>query len=233
MYHTTQMINQWIKETKYKPTPTQAELIREIAKYNPTYFLTVQLPLNWRNGNIHKYIKKLKKVLKRFQKCLKRNHWNKNPLPMICIAERNICAGYHFHILIYDCQYTMEQLQSALDRTEYDLRLTHQTFELKPITFTPERLYFYCVKQIQTEHDIKDRISTTSTLFNIPEKRQPKHCTQSSKSRLKTIQWIKNFILKYLFIGCLWLRLAVFPLKIANYQPDFWSCGRFCNPYLY
>ena len=225
-------ITQWIKETNYDPTPTQTELIRGIAKYNPTHFLTVQLPLNWRNGNIHKYNQKLKKILKRFQKCLRRNHWNKNPLPMICIAERNTCAGYHFHILIYNCQYTTEQLQNALDRTTYDFKLTHHTFELEPITFTPEHLYFYCVKQIKTEHDIKDRISTTSTLFNIPEKRQTKQHIQPTKPLFKTIHQIKKFIFRSLFIGCLWCRLTVFPLQHIDYQPDFWVAGRLYNRHL-
>lgn len=214
-------VNQWLNKEKNKPTPTQAELIREIAKYNPTHFLTVQLPLNWRNGGSDKYNAKLKAVIKRFQKCLRPNHWNKNPLPMICIAEKNSWFGYHFHILIYDCHYTTEQLQAALDRTEYDFELTHQTFELEPITFTPEYLFFYCVKQIKTEHDIKGRISTTSTLFNIPEKQRQKRYAQPVKPQFKIIHQIKKFILKHLFIGCLWCRLTMFPVQIANYHPDF------------
>ena len=223
MYQTTQMITQWIKETKYEPTPTQAELIREIAKYNPTHFLTVQLPLFWRNGDIHKYTKKLKKILKRFQKCLRRNHWNKNPLPMICIAERNTWAGWHFHILIYDCQYTTEQLQAALDRTVCNLNLTHHTFELEPITFTPEHLYFYCVKQIKTEHDMDERISTTHTLFNITEKKRQKQPAKQTKKQFKLIQQIKRFVSKYLFIVCLWYQMTVLPIRlnIQNYQPDY------------
>lgn len=214
-------VNQWITEEKREPTPTQIKLINAISQYHPSHFLTVQLPLNWRNGNMHKYTQKFKKIVKRFQKCLRRNHWNKNPLPMICIAERNTWAGYHFHILIYDCRYTTQQLQIALDRTEYDLRLTHQTFELEPITFTPEHLFFYCVKQIKIEPDIKDRISTTSTLFNIPEKKQQRWCAQQVKPQFKIIHHIRKFVLKHLFISCLWCRLTAGSLQIANYQPDF------------
>ena len=170
MYQET--VNQWLNEETREPTPTQIRLINCISGYNPSHFLTVQLPLNWRNGQLWKYKKKLKKILKRLQKCLIHNHWNKHPLPMICIAEKNSWFGWHFHILIYDCKYTTEQLQNALDRTEYDLHLTHQTFKLEPITFTPEHLFFYCVKQIKTEHDIGERISTTYTLFDITEKKQ-------------------------------------------------------------
>lgn len=213
-------VNQWLNEEKCEPTPTQIKLINWISEYKPSHFLTVQLPLNWRNGHLWKYKQKLKKILKRFQKCLIPNHWNKHPLPMICIAERNACSGYHFHILIYDCKYTTEQLQNALDRTEYDLRLTHQTFELEHITFTPEHLFFYCVKQIKTEHDIGERISTTSTLFDIPEKKQQKWYTPQVKPQFRFIQWVKRFILKHLFIGCLWYHTTVSPtrLNIANYH---------------
>ena len=211
-------VNQWLNEEKCEPTPTQIKLINAISQYHPSHFLTVQLPLNWRNGGLDKYNAKLKAVIKRFQKCLRPNHWNKNPLPMICIAEKNSWFGYHFHILIYNCKYTTEQLQGALDRTEYDLRLTHQTFELEPITFTPEHLFFYCVKQIKTEHDIKGRISTTTTIFNTPEKEQ-KRSSKSIKTQSKFVQLIKRFILKPLFIGWLWYQITVFPtrLNIANY----------------
>ena len=217
------VIEQWLNKEKHEPTPTQTKLINWISQHHPSDFLTVQLPLNWRNGGLDKYNTKLKAVIKRFQKCLRPNHWNKKPLPMICIAEKNSWFGYHFHILIYDCKYTTEQLQGALDRTEYDLRLTHQTFELEPITFTPEHLFFYCVKQIKTEHDIKERISTTSTIFNIPEKKQQKWCAQSVKPQSKFIKWVKRFILKHLFIGCLWYQITTLPIRlnIANYQSNY------------
>ena len=221
MYQEHQNIEKWIKQNNFEPTPTQMKLINWISGYKPTHFLTIQLPLNWRNGNIYKYDCKLKKILKRFQKCLKKNHWNKNPLPMICIAEKNQWSGYHYHILIYDCEYTTEQLQSALDRTEKDLRLTHQTFELEPITFTPEHLYSYCVKQIKTEHDIKERISTTSTIFNVLTKK-PKKPAKKTKLISNMFQHIKQFVLKRLFIGCLWYRLTALPIKFrtVNYQHD-------------
>ena len=142
---------------------------------------------------------------------------------MICIAEKNTWVGYHFHILIYNCKYTTEQLQGALDRTEYDLRLTHQTFELEPITFTPGHLFFYCVKQIKIEHDIKDRISNTATIFNIPEKKQQKWCAQQVKPQSKFVKWVKRFVLKLLFIVCLWYQIATLPIRlnIANYKPDY------------
>lgn len=216
-------VNQWLNEEKREPTPTQIKLINAILQYHPSHFLTVQLPLNWRNGGLEKYNAKLKAVIKRFQKCLRPNHWNKNPLPMICIAEKNTWVGYHFHILIYNCKYTTEQLQGALDRTEYDLRLTHQTFELEPITFTPEHLYFYCVKQIKTEHDIKGRISTTATIFNIPEKKQQQRYARQVTPQSKFVQWVKRLVLKYLFIGCLWYQITVFQtrLNIANYQSNY------------
>ena len=222
MYQEYQKIEEWVKENYFEPTPTQIKLINWISGYKPTHFLTIQLPLNWRNGNIHKYDCKLKKILKRFQKCLKRNHWNRNPLPMICVAEKNQWSGYHYHILIYNCEYTTEQLQAALDRTEKDFRLTKQTFELKPITFTPEHLYLYCVKQIKTEHNIKGRISTTSTIFNISEKRHKKQPSRKVKYVSKIFRRIKKFILKHLFICCLWYRLTTLPIKfrIVNYQHD-------------
>lgn len=221
MYQEHQNIEKWLKENNCEITPTQIKLINWISEYKPTHFLTIQLPLNWRNGNIHKYDCKLKKILKRFQKCLKRNHWNKHPLPMICIAEKNQWSGYHYHILIYDCEYTTEQLQAALDRTEKDLHLTHQTFELEPITFTPEQLYSYCVKQIKTEHDLKERISTTSTIFNVSTKK-PKKPVKKTNPISKMFQQVKKFALKHLFICCLWYRLTALPIRlnIGNYQPD-------------
>lgn len=216
-------VNQWLNEEKREPTPTQIKLINAISQYHPSHFLTVQLPLNWRNGGLEKYNAKLKAVIKRFQKCLRPNHWNKHALPMICIAEKNSWFGWHFHILIYDCKYTTEQLQGALDKTEYDLCLTHQTFELEPITFTPEHLFFYCVKQIKTEHDIKGRISTTTTIFNIPEKKQQKWCAQSVKPQSKFIKWVKRFVLKPLFIVCLWYQITTLPIRlnIANYRSNY------------
>ena len=52
-------VNQWLNEEKREPTPTQIKLINAISQYHPSHFLTVQLPLNWRNGGLEKYNAKL------------------------------------------------------------------------------------------------------------------------------------------------------------------------------
>ena len=56
-------VNQWLNEEKREPTPTQIKLINAISQYHPSHFLTVQLPLNWRNGGLDKYNAKLKAVI--------------------------------------------------------------------------------------------------------------------------------------------------------------------------
>lgn len=198
----------YLKYSKIQTIKAQSLLIREFATYNPKYFLTVQLPQNWRQCNLYTAHKGLRLIMKHFQRQLLGPRWNKKVLPFFSIAERNKdSSGWHFHILIYDCRFNINALQNAINKTVETMKLTPETFDLKRIRETPRQVYSYCVKTIITDskgHYDSSVITTAETLFNINiTKRKAAH----------TARLFKRFTLLPLFAGFLYFRLWLFPLR--------------------
>lgn len=213
----------YLKYSEKQSKKIQQCLVRELAAYNPKYFLTVQLPRNWRQCNLCAAHNGLKLVMKHFQRQLLGPRWNKKTLPFFSIAERNTDgSGWHFHILIYDCRFNIRALQTALNKTVKTMKLTQETFDLKRIRKTPHRAYLYCVKTIRADskgHYDSGVITTAEALFNI---------SKTKRKAAHTARLFKRFTLLPLFAGFLYLRLSLFPLRPRPATYPFGDIG--CIP---
>ena len=67
-------------------------------EYQPTHFLTLQLPENKKSADLMKSIRHLKNIMKAFEKSLM-NNWNRHHLRFIAFAENGISTDWHFHFL--------------------------------------------------------------------------------------------------------------------------------------
>lgn len=213
----------YLKHNIVQTAKVQHQLIREFAAHNPKYFLTVQLPRNYRRRNLSSAHNGLRLVMKHFQRRLLGPRWNKKALPFFSIAEKNTDgSGWHFHILIYDCKFNTRALQTALNQTIESMKLTPETFDLKQIKETPADVCSYCVKTIGADsngHYDSSVIATAETLFNI---------SITKRKAIHYVRLFKRFTLLPLFAGFLYLRLSLFPLRPRPATYPFGDIG--CIP---
>ena len=81
--------------------------------YQPTHFLTIQLPENKKNKNLLMAKDNLRNIMKAFEKSLM-NNWNRHHLPFITFAEQGISKEWHFHILFNQGVFTDEESEFAI-----------------------------------------------------------------------------------------------------------------------
>jgi hypothetical protein len=118
----------------------------------------------------------LRLIMKNFERQLLGSHWNTKYVPFVATMEHNNLDGWHFHVLIYSCDFTIQELEAALSKTVMNMRLTPETFKIKPIVDNPYDYYEYCTKDIKA--DIfggweSERYITSEQLFYNSSK-QPK-----------------------------------------------------------
>ena len=152
-WHIKHAINQWLATLK------------------PTYFLSVQFPMNMRTSDFDQAQEHLRKIMKNFERQLLGRHWHKKPLPFMATAEHGESRNWHFHALFYDCPFAPRQLRVALNRTIVDMRLTPETFDLQHIKKKPAHVHSYCTKEIRADinsHFDSTQIIPHEVLFNLP-----------------------------------------------------------------
>ena len=146
------------------------EINEWINKFQPTHFLTVQLPENLKTADIEMSKSNLQKFMASFEYRLIGRSWHKKHLFFIAISEHGHSEKWHYHILFNCGQYKDEDLQDALLKTVSALKYPLYTFDLRPIESCPDYVTTYTTKEIR----IKDynqfdsqRIIPSTVLFNV------------------------------------------------------------------
>ncbi len=141
--------------------------------YQPTHFLTVQLPENWKTNNENNTKSHLRMIMKIFEKNLLGQHWNKKHLPFIAFAELGESEEWHYHILFNQKQFAEDDLQTAISQTVKKLKLSDYCLQLNQIEENLENAENYCLKELKVYfygHFDSDRIILSAELFQLPYK---------------------------------------------------------------
>lgn len=142
--------------------------------YQPTHFISVQLPENLRRTSKTNAITHLRNIMTVFERYLLKRHWNKKHLPFICFGEECSLYGWHFHILLNKCEFTEQQLRNAIFKVNIRLQLPFYCLDIHPIiNGTVTTCEEYCEKQIRINefaHFDSERIILSHDLFNLPYK---------------------------------------------------------------
>lgn len=148
--------------------------------YNPQYFLTVQFPIHKRTTNINTSNKRLHKIMLKFEKLILGKHWYRKHIPFIVIAEHGkTSSNWHYHVLIYDCNFDFFQVQYAFQQVSFQLHLPHEVLLVEQVY--SNGVNGYTSKEFKSDfnyHFDTDRIITSEILFDLPRK-SPTHIPQS------------------------------------------------------
>lgn len=138
-------------------------------EYQPTHFLTLQLPENKKSADLMTSIRHLKNIMKAFEKSLM-NNWNRHHLRFITFAENGISDDWHFHILFNQGKFTEQKLQNAILKVIIRERLPFYSLKLDKIDENMLTVDSYCTKEIKIYWDGKfdsDRIIFSECLFGL------------------------------------------------------------------
>lgn len=106
-----------------------------------------------------------------FEKSLM-NNWNRHHLPFIAFAELGLSRKWHFHLLLNQENFTDEQLENAILKTNKREKLPAYCLKLEKID-NARQVEGYCTKEIKIKEYNKfdsDRIIFSHDLFNLPYK---------------------------------------------------------------
>ena len=138
-------------------------------EYQPTHFLTLQLPENKKSADLMTSIRHLKNIMKAFEKSLM-NNWNRHHLRFITFAENGISDDWHFHILFNQGKFTEQKLQNAILKVTIRERLPFYSLKLDKIDENMLTVDSYCTKEIKIYWNGKfdsDRIIFSECLFGL------------------------------------------------------------------
>ena len=138
-------------------------------EYQPTHFLTLQLPENKKSADLMTSIRHLKNIMKAFEKSLM-NNWNRHHLRFITFAENGISDDWHFHILFNQGKFTEQKLQNAILKVTIRERLPFYSLKLDKIDENMLTVDSYCTKEIKIYWDGKFdsvRIIFSECLFGL------------------------------------------------------------------
>lgn len=147
--------------------------------YQPTLFLTVQLPDNHKTPHLSHANTHLKRIMAHVEWELLGRHWHKKHLPFICFAEKGISHQWHYHILFNQGAFSREDVETALNKTKNKLRLPSYVFKLEQVKDTGAGTY--CIKEIKADkhqHFNGERIILSEVLFGLPISPVKKHINE-------------------------------------------------------
>lgn len=187
------------QKTKYLKTEIIKQALNDwiTGIYEPTHFLTVQLPENWKSKSADNSKSHLRMIMKIFEKSLFGKHWNKHHLPFIAFAENGAGTDWHYHILLNQSSFTEENLQDAILKTTIKLKLPFYCLELDTIENHLELVNSYCSKEMKvywnSEFD-SDRMILSHDLFYLPyEKLTSMTCNQNNSKSVLHCQRIATY----------------------------------------
>lgn len=138
-------------------------------EYQPTHFLTLQLPENKKSADLMTSIRHLKNIMKAFEKSLM-NNWNRHHLRFIAFAENGISTDWHFHILFNQGKFTEQKIQNAVLAATIRENLPFYCLELDKIDENMLKVDSYCTKEIKIYWNgnfDSDRIIFSECLFGL------------------------------------------------------------------
>lgn len=138
-------------------------------EYQPTHFLTLQLPENKKSADLMTSIRHLKNIMKAFEKSLM-NNWNRHHLRFIAFAENGISTDWHFHILFNQGKFIEQELQNAILKATIRENLAFYCLKLDKIDENMLTVDSYCTKEIKIYWNGKfdsDRIIFSECLFGL------------------------------------------------------------------
>ena len=153
-----------------KSQKTKNALIDWFDTYNPTHFLTVQLPEHMKTSSFDMSKEHLRKIMAGFEFQLLGKYWDKDHLPFVCVSEKGRGDTWHYHILFNSGDFTIEDLDVALSKTSTIFKLPHYTFCLDEINDDKDKVYSYCTKEIKVYKNgyfDSSRIIPSVDLFNL------------------------------------------------------------------
>lgn len=170
--HIKSKITSYTHECFLPQNNNKNDIISWLLSFNHTHFLTIQFPNNMKTEDSTISQDYLRRFMAKFEYCLIGRYWNKKHLPFIAIAEQGKATSWHYHLLINSGKFTINQLQTALDKAANKLNLPTELICLKEIT-NPEKLYTYCLKEIKLCKNNRidtNRIISSTILFSIENK---------------------------------------------------------------
>jgi len=163
-----------ISNTKTRQSLTRNAIKQDITKWifeqNPSHFLSIQFPMNYRSEKYDVSLDLLRRMMSRFEyHLLKSRYWNKKHIPFIAIAEKGHSINWHFHILIDLKQYDWNYINEVIEKTTSDLKMSNEIIHIRDFTKIGET---YSTKEIYINNQKvqTDRIIPSNVLFNIPVK---------------------------------------------------------------
>ena len=138
-------------------------------EYQPTHFLTLQLPENKKSADLMTSIRHLKNIMKAFEKSLM-NNWNRHHLRFIAFAENGTSDDWHYHILFNQSKFTEQELQNAILKATIRENLPFYCLKLDKIDENILTVDSYCTKEIKIYWNGKfdsDRIIFSECLFGL------------------------------------------------------------------
>lgn len=138
-------------------------------EYQPTHFLSLQLPENKKSADSTTSIRHLKDIMKAFEKSLM-NNWNRHHLRFIAFAENGISDDWHYHILFNQSKFTEQKLQNAILKATIRENLPFYCLKLDKIDENTLTVDSYCTKEIKIYWNGKfdsDRIIFSECLFGL------------------------------------------------------------------
>lgn len=138
-------------------------------EYQPTHFLTLQLPENQKSADLMTSIRHLKDIMKAFEKSLM-NNWNRHHLRFIAFAENGTSVDWHFHIILNQSKFTEQELQNAVFAANIREKLPGYSLELTRIDENMLTVDSYCTKEIKIYWNgnfDSDRIIFSECLFGL------------------------------------------------------------------
>lgn len=155
---------------KDKTKITRKKITSWLYNFAPTHFISIQFPTRQRSKCVENSVYHLKAVMKTFEKSLNIRHWKRKHLLFIAFAEKHK-SELHFHIFLKNNRYTEEEISKATSTVVNKFKFSEDVFDIKPITCTPYRIYFYGNKEISVDknyHFRRDYIFLSGELFNLP-----------------------------------------------------------------
>ena len=138
-------------------------------EYQPTHFLSLQLPENKKSADLMTSIRHLKDIMKAFEKSLM-NNWNRHHLRFIAFAENGTSTDWHYHILFNQGKFTEQELQNAILKATIRENLPFYCLKLDKIDENMLTVDSYCTKEIKIYWNGKfdsDRIIFSECLFGL------------------------------------------------------------------
>ena len=170
-----QKTDSFVKSLFHCKNLLSADEIREILnewigkEYQPTHFLTLQLPENKKSADLTTSMRHLKNIMKAFEKSLM-NNWNRHHLRFIAFAENGTSVDWHFHIILNQSKFTEQELQNAVFAANIREKLPGYSLELTRIDENMLTVDSYCTKEIKIYWNgnfDSDRIIFSECLFGL------------------------------------------------------------------